>query len=147
MSFEFLLAKNDKGIQRLRLLYLKLYFSDEITPDLNEVKEDRQDLILIECIKNIMKIRETFRNSIEVWRIPNEYKERISIGTKNKFEHIIIASKTPNEPDPIILNVSHFHQQINTKSYSKPKKTAFTGYWDPPNRASITLPPDYCDDI
>jgi hypothetical protein len=171
MSFEFLLAKDEKGLHRLRFLYLKLYFSDKSLTNLRnekyEVKEDRQDTVLINCVKSLLKNQETFRGSIEVWSVPNMYKDRISIGTKDAFEHFIIKDKKPDEPYSHLVHIPRSHtismsifgasnnqnperNVFRSTGFFGPgcqlKRTAFTGYWDPPKRASITLPPSYCEE-
>lgn len=166
MSFEFLLAKDEKGLHRLRLLYLKLYFSGEPSTTLIDIKEDRKDPVLIDCVKSLLKNQETFRGSVEVWSVPDVYKDRISIGTKHAFEHFVIKDKKPDEPEPHAVHIprsrtiamsifdahttrSPFNMMSSARFLnqpSRPKKTAFTGYWDPPKRTSITVPPAYCDD-
>jgi hypothetical protein len=167
MSFEFLLAKDEKGLHRLRLLYLKLYFSDKPLTNLYEVKEDRKDPVLINCVKSLLKNQETFRGSVEVWNVPDMYKGRISIGTKHAFEHFIIKDKNPYEPAPHLIHIPRSrtismsifdasnNQNLERKKFRsteffglarQTKRTAFTDYWDPPKRASITLPPSYCEE-
>jgi hypothetical protein len=166
MCFEFLLAKDEKGLHRLRLLYMKLYFSGEQSKKISEIKEDRKDPVLIECVKSLLKNQETFRGSIEVWSVPDIYKDRISIGTKHAFEHFVIKDKKPDETPPHAVHIprSHtismsiFEAQCTISPFNmlsstrflgqppRPKRTAFTGYWDPPQRTTITLPPSYCDE-
>ena len=70
-----------------------------------KVTEDRTDPIFIECVKSLMKVYRNFNDSIEIWKVPEIYRDRISIGTTNSLEHICIKEKLQNEPNPCLVQV------------------------------------------
>jgi len=151
MSFETIIAKDERGLLRLKQLYIKLYFSTEhkLRPD--DVKVNRNDPILVECVKSLLKNRESFRNSFELWSVPAEYMDRISIGTKDVFEHLIIQDKKDGDPEPKLVSVLRsrtiamsIHDSAHRRSHFKPKN-AFSGIWDRKARAPA-MAPIYCDD-
>ena len=158
MSFEIILVKDRKGLLRLRQLHIKLYFSTESNLGSNDVKEDRRDPILLECMKSLLKNKESFRNSFEIWEVPLKYLERTSIDSKFSAEYLVIKDKKEGDSEPKLLNIprsrtiamsiydaARYSSSYNMIGRSTFKPTAFSGYWDR-NVRSPPMPPIYCDD-
>jgi hypothetical protein len=158
MSFELILAKDKRGTILLRQLHVKLYLST--VPDLiiYEVKEDRADPFLSECVKSIMKESLSFRESLKIMKLPNIYKDRWAIERQESCERIIIQNKKDDEPDPEEVNprsmalslydaaqLSSPFSMISRSVFRpgrRPPRAAFTGYWDAPTIS----PPIYLDE-
>lgn len=160
MSFQVIIAKNDKGRIRLKMLYIKLYFSSEPDIDFAKVEEDKLDPVLIECVKSLLKNKESFRGSLEIMEVPAQYIERFSIEEKDGVDCIIIKDKKDDEPEikevfiprsqTIAMSIFNATRRspfsmINNSRF-KPGRTAFSGYWDSNARAEPCLPPIYIDD-
>lgn len=162
MPFEIVLANDDDGLRRLRGIYIKLYFSHIPDLKLDDVKENRKDIILIDCVKTLMKNNDNFLNSFTIFEIPDEYQEDISIGNTTAFENLIIKNKPYDGKDQKIRKIQIPQNrtiiqsifEVNRNPFPIPFRRrpngAFANYWDNSARAQpifdITPPKYECDE-
>lgn len=100
MHFEIVIAKNKKGITSLKLLYKKLYM-ENADIELSDIIIDNKDNILIDCVKIILKSKDSMRDSLEIIKLPFKYLNRFYIESVNDCEEIIIKNKKEDEPNPV----------------------------------------------
>lgn len=104
MSFEIVITHTQKGIQHLRQLHVKLYF-DGRDIDADDIKEDRADPILVECVKSIMKEKSNYKKVFTIYQLPLEYCEIFSIGNSGCDEHLIIGGSRYNNTNKKIKKI------------------------------------------